>query len=91
MFLFQLTQEVLSRSSRKEYLISLALKYCLSNKSAVCKQVIWPTVNNTLGKLKDINPFYRGVKIDNQELIGQELSKESDPVFWNLLTNENIV
>lgn len=88
MFLFQLTQEILSRSSRKEYLISLALKYCLSNKSAVCKQVIWPTVNNTLGKLKDINLFYRGVKIDNQ---GQKFSKESDPVFWNLLTNENIV
>lgn len=87
-FLFQLTQEILSRSSRKEYLISLALKYCLSNKSAVCKQVIWPTVNNTLRKLKDINPFYRGVKIDNQ---GQKFSKESDPVFWNLLTNENIV
>ena len=88
MFLFQLTQEVLPRSSRKEYLISLPLKYCLSNKSAVCKQVIWPTVNNTLGKLKDRNPFYRGVKIDNQ---GQEFSKESDPVFWSLLANENIV
>ena len=46
-------QRVLPRSSNDEYLISLALKRCISGKSAVSKQVIHPTaVNNGLRKLK---------------------------------------
>ena len=71
--------EVLPRSSSKEYLISLALKLHLSDKSAVCKPVIWPTtVNDALRKLKEINPYCEDVIIDNQ---WQEVSKESDPVL----------
>ena len=82
-------QKVFPRSSREEYLISPALKRLLSDKSAVCKQAIWPTAfNKALQKLKEINPFYRDVIINNQL---QEVSKESNPVLWDLLTDENTV
>ena len=54
---------------------------------AVWKQFIWSAgVNNEVKKLNEINLFYRDVMTDDQ---WQKLSKESDPVFWDLSTNEN--
>ena len=51
-------QTILPRSCDEEYLISLALKRRLSNKSAFNKQQIRPVfVNRALAKLIEINPF----------------------------------
>ena len=59
-------QTILPRSCDEEYLISLALKRRLSDKSAVNKQQIWPAfVNRALAKLIEINPFYNNVIVDN--------------------------
>ena len=69
-------------------MISLALKHHLSDKSPVYKQVNRPTaVYDALTKLKEINPFYIDVVIDNQ---WQDVNKESD-ALWDLLTNENTI
>ena len=59
-------QTILPRSCNEEYLISLALKHRLSDKSAVNKQQIRPAfVNRALAKLIEINPFYNNVVVDN--------------------------
>ena len=59
-------QTILPRSCNEEYLISLALKRRLSDKSAVNKQQIRPAfVNRALAKLIEINPFYNNVVVDN--------------------------
>ena len=59
-------QTILPRSCDEEYLISLALKRRLSDKSAVNKQQIRPAfVNRALAKLIEINPFYNNVVVDN--------------------------
>ena len=55
----------------------------------VCKQVIQPTaINNSFRKLEEINPFYGDVVINNQ---WHDVSKESNPVLWDLVTNDNTV
>ena len=51
-------QTILPRSCDEEYLISLALKLRLSDKSAFNKQQIRPAfVNRALANLIEINPF----------------------------------
>ena len=58
-------QTILPRSCDEEYLVSLALKRRLSDKSAVNKQQIRPAlINQALKKLTEINPFYKNVVID---------------------------
>ena len=60
-------QTVLPRSSDEGCMISLALKRRLTDKSAFNKQHIRPAaVNNAPRKLKEINPFYKDVLIDDQ-------------------------
>ena len=79
-------QTVLPRSCDDEYIISLALKRRSSDKSVVNKQHIRPSlVNKALEKLIEINPFYRQVRLDNS---WEDISKESDPELWELLTDE---
>ena len=51
------------------------------------KQHIRPAaVNRALKKLTEINPFYKDVSIDNEWV---DVSEQSDPELWNLLTDEN--
>ena len=38
-------------------------------------------------KLKEINPFYSDVVVDNSWV---EVSEQSDFILWNLLTNDEI-
>ena len=80
-------QTILPRSCDEEYLISLALKRRLTDKSAVNKQHIRPAaVNRALKKLTEINPFYEDVTVDTA---WEDLSEQSDPELWRLLTDEN--
>ena len=80
-------QIILQRSCDEEYLISLALKRQLSDKSAVNKQQIRPAfVNRVLAKLIEIDPFYKNVIVDNDR---KNVNEQSDPEFWKLLTNDN--
>ena len=81
-------QTILPRSCDDGYLISLALKRRLSDKSAVNKQHIRPAaINRALRKLIEINPFYKDVSIDDQ---WENVSEQSDPELWKLLTDENV-
>ena len=67
--------------------ISLALKRRLSDKSYHRKQNIHPAkVNRTLQKLREINQFYADVTIHDT---WENVSQDSDPELWELLTNEN--
>ena len=51
------------------------------------KQNIRPAlVNKALEKLVEIDPFYKNVHIDDT---WEDVSEESDPVLWNILTDEN--
>ena len=53
----------------------------------VSKQQIHPAlVNTALQELTKINPFYRNIAIDNE---WEDLSEQSDPVLWKLLTEKN--
>ena len=80
-------QTILPRSCDEEYLISLALKRRLTDKSVVNKQQIRPAlVNSALQKLTKINSFYSNITIDNE---WENLSGQSDPVLWRLLTDKN--
>ena len=80
-------QTILPRSCDEEYFISLALNRRLSDKSAVNKQQIRPAfVNTALAKLIEINSFYKNVIVDNN---WKNVSEQSDPEFWKLLTNDN--
>ena len=56
-------QTIHPRCCNVEYLISLALKRRLTDKSAVNKQQVRPAaVNTALEKLIVINPFYKDIK-----------------------------
>ena len=80
-------QTILPRSCDEEYLISLALERWLADKSVVNKQQIRPAlVNTALQKLAQINPFYSNITIHNE---WEDLSEQSDPVLWKLLTDKN--
>ena len=80
-------QTISPRLCDEEYLISLALKRQLSDKGAVNKQQIRPAfVNKALAKLIEINPFYKNFIADND---WKNISEQSDPEFWKLLTNDN--
>ena len=80
-------QTLFPRSCNEEYLISRALKRRLFDKSVINRQVICPAfVNQALRKLTEINPFYKDIAIDQE---WENVSKQSDPELWNLLTNEN--
>ena len=80
-------QTILPRLCDEEYLISLALKRRLSDKSAVYKQQIHPAfAYRALAKLIEINPFYKDVIVDND---WKNVSEQSDLEFWKLLTNGN--
>ena len=80
-------QTVLPRSCDDEYLIPLALKRRLTDTSAFRKQHIRPAaVNKALCKLKEINPHYKNVSIDDS---WADVSRRSDPELWKLLTDEN--
>ena len=69
------------------YLISLTLKRRLSDRSYVNRQNVRPAlVNKALEKLVEINPLYKNVTIDKA---WEDVSEETDPELWNLLTNEN--
>ena len=77
----------LPRACDDNCVIALALKRRLSDKSYYRKQNIRPAkVNRALNKLKEINHFYRSVTVDNS---WENVSQESDPELWDLLTNEN--
>ena len=80
-------QDILPRTCDDNVLISLNLKRRLSDRHYVSRQNIRPAfVNKALDKLKEVNPLYKDVRIDKT---WENLSKESDPSLWNLLTNEN--
>ena len=58
----------------------------MSDKSAVNKQQICPAfVNKALAKLTEINPFYKNIIFNDW----QNISEQSDPELWKLLTSEN--
>ena len=80
-------QTILPSSCDEEYLISLALKRRLTDKSVVNMQQNRPTlVNTALQKLAQINPFYSNITIHKE---WEDLSEQSDPVLWKLLTDKN--
>ena len=80
-------QTILPRSWDEEYLISLALKRQLTDKSVVNKQqVCLDLVNTAPQKSAQINPFYSNITIHNE---WEDLSEQSDPVIWRLLTDKN--
>ena len=68
-------------------MISLALKRQLTDKSVVNKQqVCLVLVNTAPQKSAQINPFYSNITIHNE---WEDLSEQSDPVIWRLLTDKN--
>ena len=70
-----------------KYLIPFAFQCGLSDKSAFYKQHIRPVaVNKDLLKLKEINPHYKDVVIQDS---WADVSEKSDPALWKLLTDEN--
>ena len=59
----------------------------MTDKSVVSKQQIClALVNAALQKLAQINPFYSNINIYNE---WEDLSEQSDPVLWKLLTDKN--
>ena len=63
------------------------MKRRLSDSHFVNRQNIRPAlVNKALDKLKEVNPLYKDVRIDET---WESVSKENDPSLWNMLTNEN--
>ena len=80
-------QKILPRVCSDEFLISLALKRRLTDKSSVNKQNIRPAfVTKALQELVEVNKFYENV-IPN--LRWQDESLRSDPELWSLLTDKN--
>ena len=78
-------QKVLPRTCNEENIVSIALKRRLSDSGAYHQQNINATnVNAALDKLIEINPFYKNVRIDST---WENVSRETDPDTWNLLTN----
>ena len=81
------TVSSLPRACDDNCVISLALKRRLSDRSYHSQQNIRPAkVNKALKKLKEINPFYSFVSIDENSWVN--VSQESDPELWDLLTND---
>ena len=71
-------QTILPTLCDEEYLISLALKCWLSDKSAVNKQQIrLAIVNRALAKLTEINSFYKNIIFDNDWQNVSERSHQS--------------
>ena len=68
-----------------KFFISLALKHYLSDKSVVTsnRPIL---VNMVIEKLTKINSFYSYVTIEND---WEDLSEQSDPALWKILTNKN--
>ena len=81
-------QTILLRSCDEGYLISLALKRRLADKSVVNKQQIRRVllVNTALQKLTKITLFYSNITFDNG---WEDLSEQSYPVLWKLLSDKN--
>ncbi|XP_066930953.1 uncharacterized protein [Clytia hemisphaerica] len=80
-------QKVLPRVCNDEFLISLALKRRLSDKSSVNKQNIRPAfVTKALQKLVEVNKFYENVSPNSR---WEDESLRSDPELWSLLTDKN--
>ena len=50
------------------------------------QQICLALVNAALQKLAQINPFYSNINIYNE---WEDLSEQSDPVLWKLLTDKN--
>ena len=76
-----------TKSCDEEYMIFLALKRWLTDQNVVNKQQICPALINTLlQKLAQINPFYSNIAIHNE---WEDLSEQSDPILWKLLTDKN--
>ena len=79
---------VLPRSCDDEYIISIALKRRLNDKSVVNKQHLRPSVAKTaLKKLVEIKIFYKKGCLDNS---GEDINKKSDPELWKLLTDGKV-
>ena len=77
----------LPRSCNDEYLISLALRRCLSDKSAVYKQNICPNfVDRAQEKLTEINLYGKDVYIDG---FWESVSEKSVLELWNPQTDYN--
>ena len=77
----------LPRLSDGNCVIALALKRRLSDRSYYRKQNIRSAkVNKALEKLREINFSYCAVSVDNS---WKNISQESDPALWDILTNEN--
>ena len=82
-------QKVLPRSCDEGHIISLALKRRLSDKSAYHKQMIRPaSVNAALTKLIENHVLYRNITDTTQTW--EQISKDYDPEFWDMLTNNHI-
>ncbi|XP_066911966.1 uncharacterized protein [Clytia hemisphaerica] len=80
-------QKILPRVCSEEFLISLALKRRLTDKSYVNKQNIRPAfVTKALEKLVEINKFYENV-VPNARWEDESLRR--DPELWSLLTEKN--
>ena len=80
-------QKVLPRVCSNEFLISLALKRRLSDKSSVNKQNIRPAfVSKALKKLVEVNKFYKNIAPNSR---WEDESLRADPELWSLLTDEN--
>ena len=80
---------ILPRLCYEEYLISLALKRRLTDKSGVNRQQIHTALVNSqysTSKLTKINPFYSNITIHNE---WEDLSEQSDPLLWKILTDKN--
>ena len=68
-------------------IISLTLKRRLSDRSYVNRQNVRPAlVNKALKKLVEVNLLYKNVTVDQS---WENVSEETDPELWNLLTNED--
>ncbi|XP_066926766.1 uncharacterized protein [Clytia hemisphaerica] len=80
-------QKVLPRVCTDEFLISLALKRRLSDKSSVNKQNIRPAfVTKALQRLVEVNKFYENIAPNYR---WEDESLRSDPELWSLLTDQN--
>ena len=80
-------QTILLRSCNEKYLISLALRRRLTEKSVVNKQQFLPAlVNASLQKLTKINPFYSNITINNE---WKNFWEQLDPLLWKHLADKN--
>ena len=77
-------QTILPKTCSDEYIISLALKGLLSDKSYVNKHSIQPNfVDQALRMLVESNLLYKDIRSQNQ---WQSISEQMQPGIWNGLT-----